>query len=464
MIRATTADAYQLMHEGSIALAQVESNGVRIDTKYLDNKLVEIKKEIKVRTLELQEDEVWTKWKRHFGNDSNLDAPKQLAKIMFGVLGYKSIRKTDTTGEDAADEEAFKHIDLPFMKEYIALKKLKKLDSTYLRGIYREVCDGLLHASYNLHIAITYRSSCDTPNFQNIPVRNPEIAAMIRRCFIARKGRRCIGEIDFKGIEVGVGTCYHKDKNMIRYVTDPTTDMHRDSAMEIYLLTAKQVSKTTRYCAKNMFVFPEFYGSYYVQCAEHLWEAIPHLKLVVEGTETSLKEHLRSKGIKKLGKCDPDQSPEPGTFEYHIQQVEKILWEKRFPQYAKWKKSFYSDYLRTGEFDFYTGFKVRGGPYKRNQVVNSPIQGSAFHCLLWCLIRLQNWLTRNNMGTLIVGQIHDSMILDFVEDEIPRVLRKFNKIVTEELPRAFPWINVPMSTEVEIAPVGGSWHDKKRVA
>src|ERR1017187_8748045 len=184
MIKATTADAYALMHEGAIALAQVESNGVRIDTKYLDNKLVEIKKDIKVCTLELQEDEVWTKWKRHFGDKANLDAPKQLAKIMFGVLGHKSIRKTVTTGEDAADEEAFKHIDLPFMKEYIALKKLKKLDSTYLRGIYREVCDGLLHASYNLHLAITYRSSCDTPNFQNIPVRNPEIAAMVRRCFI----------------------------------------------------------------------------------------------------------------------------------------------------------------------------------------------------------------------------------------------------------------------------------------
>ena len=30
-----TQEAFNLLHEGTIALAQVEANGIRIDTKYL---------------------------------------------------------------------------------------------------------------------------------------------------------------------------------------------------------------------------------------------------------------------------------------------------------------------------------------------------------------------------------------------------------------------------------------------
>ena len=67
-----------------------------------------------------------------------------------------------------------------FVKRYLKIKKLKKARSTYLRGILRETVDGFIHPFFNLNLVITYRSSSDHPNFQNIPVRNAEIKKPLR--------------------------------------------------------------------------------------------------------------------------------------------------------------------------------------------------------------------------------------------------------------------------------------------
>src|SRR5690606_6500640 len=125
--------------------------------------------------------------------------------------------------------------DHPFVKTYLEIKKLTKAVSTNFRGILREVVDGKVHCFFNLHLVQTYRSSSDSFNYQNIPVREEEIAKLIRRSFVARPGRQII-EIDIKGAEVITAACYHKDPTMLAYIKDPSKDMHRDMAMELYLL------------------------------------------------------------------------------------------------------------------------------------------------------------------------------------------------------------------------------------
>src|SRR4029077_4537362 len=116
--------------------------------------------------------------------------------------------------------------------------------------------------------------------------------------------------------------------------------------------------------------------------------------------------------IDELGECDPDvYDPRPGTFEEHVKKIERNFWDVRFRGYLDWKRDFYAEYLKRGRFDMLTGFRCEG-VFEKNQVVNFPIQGSAFHCLLWALVDLQRWIIKNKMGSLIVGQIHDSMLLD----------------------------------------------------
>lgn len=317
---------------------------------------------------------------------------------------------------------------------------------------------------------ICVHNSSSDPNFQNIPVRDPEHGKLIRSAFIPRKGNHLV-ECDFKGIEVSVGCCYHEDPVMIEYVKDKTKDMHRDMAAQIYKVKPSEVSKDMRYAGKNGFVFPEFYGSYFAQCAPRLWEVISQFKLrLPDGTP--LKKHLKRKGIKELGSVEgisgyPTRgriATPPGTFMEHLRQIEEDFWGRRFKVYADWKRSWYEQYLRDGYFLTHTGFKCvfgKGGLLSKNDATNYPIQGSAFHCLLWTIIRLQKWIKKNRMKTLLVGQIHDSVEADVPPDELKDYLGKVKEIVTVDLPKTWPWIIVPLEIEAEVCDRDASWFYKK---
>jgi DNA polymerase I-like protein with 3'-5' exonuclease and polymerase domains len=459
-MKATIADAYRLFHEGTIALASVEEAGARIDTDYLDAQIEALQVKIDQLSEKLKASKTFDIWRKHFGRKARLGSRQQLGHIIFGVLKYECKSLTATL-RPRVTEKALEDVDLPFVKRYIKLEKLKKTRNTYLKGIRREVVDGFLHPVYNLNIPRTYRGSCQLPNFQNFPVRNKMLSLIVRSCIIPRAGRQ-IAEIDFKGIEVSVAYCYHQDPEMGRYLNDPASDLHRDMAVQVYKLKEQDIDKDVRYCAKNMFVFPQFYGSYYVDCAKDLWGAVKRMNLKkVDGTP--LTDHLKAKGFKKLGKCDPDLDPEPGTFEHHVKLVEDHFWTARFPTYARWKRRWYDRYLRRGWFDLLTGFRIEGD-YRRNQVINYPVQGAAFHCLLFCLIQLEKWLRKNKMLTVIIGQIHDSIILDLVPGEAKAVFKYCRWLMTEELPRVWRWIKAPMQIEIEVAPVNKSWFMKEKVA
>jgi DNA polymerase-1 len=454
-MKATSQDAYQLIHEGAMALARVEAAGFRVDEDYLGRAITKTAKKIAALEERLKDSDTFTKWQRKFGSRTKLGNKQQLGSVMFDVLGHK--RQKDNHKND---EGAFSHLDDKFVQNYFEIEKLKKAKSTYLLGIQRECEDGYVHAFMNLNTARSFRSSIDKPSLQNMPVRNDEMARIIRQSFIARDGH-CIAEIDFSGIEVCGSACYNHDPVLISYIKDKTKDMHRDMASQCYKLDAKQVGKKIRYCAKNMYVFPEFYGSYYVDCSRNLWDAIDKLHLVTEDGHP-LKEWLAKQGIKSLGKCDPEQKPRPGTFEHHIAKVEKDFWENRFSVYADWKKSWYKRYLERGYIDLLTGFRV-AGVYRRNEIINIPIQGVSFHFLLWCLIQAVKWLEKKKMRSVIVCQIHDSIIADVHLDELEEFLAKIKEIMTVDLPRHWRWINVPLSVEAEVAPEGGSWYDKEKV-
>lgn len=448
--------AARLLHEGSLALSTVEATGITIDTEYLEKKIKSTEKQIETYTERLQRSKVYKIWEAEYGNETNLNSTRQLGHVLFTKLGYTPAATT-ATGKPKTDVSSLEGVDSPFVKNYLTIKKKKKALSTNLKGILREVDPkGLLHAVFNLHLADTYRSSSDSPNFQNIPVRNPAISKLVRSAFVARPGRRLV-EVDYSGIEVRVAACYHKDPNMLAYIKDPTKDMHRDMASECFMVPNDQVSKLVRYCGKNMFVFPQFYGSMYTDCAKALWEACEQLKLAVD--EVPMRKWLKSKGISRLGDTDPKAITKNGTFVAHIKKVEENFWGKRFPVYAKWKQTWWEQYLDKLEFTTLTNFKCSGF-MRRNQVINFPVQGSAFHCLLWSLIELRKTLRSLKMKSKIVGQIHDSIVADVPEEEFEEYIALAHEVMTQRITLAWSWIIVPLEIEVEATPVGGTWYDK----
>lgn len=464
-MRPNTHRGYQLLHDGAIALARVEGTGMRVDVKRLDQSIKNTKDMIRQCETKLMEDDVWRIWQRRFGTKANLYSHEQLGDVLYGDMQYPVYEWTgdeEGEGRPSTDVSALEKIDLPFVRDFIKLSQLDKAHGTYLARIKRQLVGDRFHPNFDLHTVQTYRSSSD---FQNIPVRDPFVSELLRTNFIASDGHVLV-ENDYAGIEVKVAACYHKDPVMIEYIKDLTKDMHRDMAAQIYKVPAdwvKQHGKQHRYGAKNKFVFPQFYGDYFKPCARNLWEWAERAKLKAPG-DISLIEHLRKQGIDRLGKCDPkdDRDPPKGTFERHLKDVEDDFWNNRFRVYGQWKKDWYQDYLHEGGFDTLTGFRIEGN-MRRNQVVNWPVQGSAFHCLLWSLIRLNKELIKRKMKSRVICQIHDSIVGDVAISELKEYLDLVRWVMTEEIRKDFRWLIVPLDIENEICPPSGTWFHKSEV-
>jgi DNA polymerase I len=444
-----TPAAYQLLHEGSIAFARMEAAGLRVDTAYLSQKIKDVTHQIEEMKQEQKKAPEYKLWVKHYGESMKLGSRPQLGKVIFDLLGHK--RNPFMEGKN--DTASFEHLQLPFVQNYQKIERLKKALATNLKGIQKEVVDGYLHPFFDLHTVESYRSSSSKPNFHNQPTRDKIIAEIVRSCIIPRKGNVFI-ESDYGTQEVRVSYCYNKDPKLLYDIFHG--DMHKDRAMDLYKLSEEELGpisgsnpgKMTRYVVKNKFVFAEFYGSYYGLCAPALWDAISIFDLkTAQGV--SLYEHLSRKGIKRLGACDPDKDAEKGTFELHVKEVETRMWKENYKVYDQWKRDWWNLYLQKGGYNTLTGFHL-SAVFRRNQVLCDPIQGSAFHCLLWSLIQIQKELIRKKMKAKIVNQIHDSILADVPRKEVDDYITIVKKWALDKVVKHYDWIICPLALEFEI--------------
>lgn len=463
--RMNRIDGYKLLHQGAIALSEVEANGMRIDVKYLDKTIKSMAKRIKKLETNLRGCEEYKLQRRRFGQNTNLSSRDQLGAVLFNDLGHTALSTTET-GRAKMDETMLEKIGSKYTKGFLRLEKLKKLHGTYLLAVRREVEGEYLHAFFGLHLVRSYRGQSDSPNMQNMPIRDPIQGEVIRKAFIPRKGNVLV-EIDYSSLEVMVACALSGDKKLTYDAVKG--DMHRDMAAECFMLNKKEVSKAVRQTTKGGFVFAEFYGDWYKQVAKNLWDDIDRHKLTTpEGV--SLYRWLADKGIDRLGDqattfdLEPGDAyniePEEGTFEYHIKKVEDNFWNKRFKVYHAKRRAWVEEYKRQGYIDTITGFRCQG-PMSKNQVMNYHIQGPAFHCLLWSLTSIVRLLKKVNMKTKIVGQIHDSIIADVPLDELDDYLVLAKDTMTNKLHKKWDWLTVPFEVEAEVAHT--NWSEKKVV-
>lgn len=440
--------ANHLLLAGARALSKVESTGIRVDLAYLDSAIKKTEKSIRSRRAALMESDVGLEWRKHFGAGFNFNAREQLGEVIVSVLDVR-LPTTSRSGQYKTDDATLEPVARKheFVAEYLKIARLAKALSTYLYGIRRQAVDGIIHPFFNLHNVTTYRSSCDSPNFQNIPKRDKDIKKLIRRVFIPRKGRVLI-ETDYSSLEVRVAACYNRDPMLINYIKDPTTDMHRDMACECFRLPIEEVSPAIRYAVKSFFVFAQFYGDWYVSCAQRLWKAANEGLSMVTADEP-LIDHLRSIGLTKLGDRDNRAAD---CFTYHIKQVEDRFWKDRFKVYAAWKRRWFEDYCERGWLQMLSGFVVRG-VLGRKEVINYPIQGAAFHCLLRSLCEMVlREVPKRGLEARAVGQIHDSILGDVPVGEIEDYKSMMKEIMVDRLLKAWKWIIVPLAIEFDEYP------------
>lgn len=456
----TSLDAYQLMHESIIALAHAEKTGIRVDVDKIKSHEDTLTNSIMSLEKELRTTDLFAKWNKRFGSILNLDSSDQLATMLYSVLKLKAPKMTDG-GKGSTDDESLKSLKMPELDKILQIRKLKKIRDTYLASYKREQVGGVLHPSFQLHNVITFRSSCEDPNFQNVPKREKKAKEICRSIIVPRKGF-LLAEVDFAKIEVSISACYHKDPVMLKYLLSNSSDMHADTMIQLFLFKKYLPAKlpghgVLRNGTKNGFVFPQFYGDYYANCAINLskWAGMPvkgkwkkSQGIEIQEGHT-IGEHLFEQGISTFD-----------DFKEHVRQVERDFWNKRFKVYSQWKKEWFESYQSKGYFDTLTGFRCQG-IMSRNEVINYPVQGSAFHCLLWSFVKIHKIMIARKWKTRLIGQIHDAIIMDVHPDEVDEVMTTVKRITCYELRQAWKWIIVPLDISAEVGEVDGDWLNQK---
>ena len=462
-INPRTHEAHKLLHEGILAFARAEQNGIRVDLEYIERKKDFLSKKITRLETKFKETKFFRHWQHSSKSSVNIYSNSQLSAFLYGVKKIK-LEKETASGQGATDDEALRQMNIPELNDLLDIRKCKKIRDTYLDAFHREQVNGYIHPFFNLHLVQTFRSSSDSPNFQNIPKRDEEAMQIVRKALFPRPGHQLL-EVDYSGIEVRIAACYHKDETMLKYITDPTTDMHADMAKQIFVIDKFDKSNpyhyTLRQAAKNGFVFPQFYGDYYKNCANNMaitWGKLPqsgkwqgNQGIPLDDGPFHLSDHLKCKGIDSLV-----------AFENHVKKIEGDFWGRRFPQYASWKEFWWKTYQKYGYLDMYTGFRC-SGVISKNASINYPVQGSAFHCLLWSFIQLEKQLKEKGYASRLIGQIHDAIILDVEPSELESLKKLIHSITVDQLMEHWKWIIVPMEVDMEICPVDGSWADKSKL-
>jgi uracil-DNA glycosylase family 4 len=440
---------YDFFHEGCLALADAEVEGIPIDEEYVKKQKKEVSAEHqKIKDKILDHPLIQKNHKGEFNPSSGA----QISSLLFNKLGLEPPLVTDK-GNPKVDAEALSILSKKpeiggLITDILQYRKLDDLISTFINGLLHETWGGVLHPFFNLNLARSYRSSSSSINFQNLPARDEFSKQVIRSAFYPHPGHFLM-EVDYGGQEVKVSATYNRDPELIRYVTDSTTDMHRDQAMVLFLIgngyepkdwKDNKELKKLRYLAKNLFVFPEFYGSWWDKCASNLWGAIEDHTL--EGIP--VREYLYEKGYKNLNE-----------YKELVKEEERKFW-KKFSVYQAWKDKQVQNYIDTGRVTLYHGFE-RKGLLSRNEVINTPIQGTAFHLLLWSFIQLNKLRKKYKWKTKLIGQIHDSIVASVHPDEKDMIIETFQRVMVKDIAKVHKWLIVNLEIEIGVTEVDKPW-------
>lgn len=393
----------------SFVLASMEIEGVRVDTKVLDEMGENINKKL---------DELTSEIYNYAGEEFNIQSPKQLGEVLFEKLEipYPKKKKTSySTAREILDKIVDYH---PIVEKIIEHRTLNKIYTTYIVGIKNCVKeDGKLHTIYTQTLTRTGRLSSIEPNLQNIPIRYKE-GKEIRKAFIPEENSVFLSS-DYSQIELRMFAHMSGEQNLIDAFKHHL-DIHTKTAMDIYHVSKDEVTKNMRRDAKAV-NFGIIYGISSFGLAEDLGVDIKTAKKFLDNYLETF----------------------PGIKNY-MDKVIKDAYETGYVKTIMNRKRKIDELYNTNHM-----IKVQG----KRMALNTPVQGSSADILKKAMIDIYNEFNRLNLKSKMILQVHDELIFNVKNDE----LEKVKEIVINFMENAYK-LNVPLEVDVEI---GKNWYDAK---
>lgn len=349
-------------------LAEMEINGVRIDTDALRESSEILTRDALRLEKEIQE---------MAGVEFNVASPMQVGEVLFDRMKLdEKAKKTKTgqysTAEDVLEKLRSKH---PIVGKILDYRGLRKLLSTYIDALPQMVNPktGKVHTSFNQTVAATGRLSSTNPNLQNIPVRD-ERGREIRKAFIPDEGELFLS-VDYSQIELRIMAHLSGDKNMLD-AFNSGYDIHAATASKIFKVPMDKVTSDMRRQAKTA-NFGIIYGISTFGLAERLGIPRKEAKTLIDGyfnTYPDVKRYM-------------DEAIQNAKARGY---VETIYGRKRFLPDINSRNSI-----------------VRG--YAERNAINAPIQGSAADIIKIAMVKIQEMIKKNRMKSKMTLQVHDEL-------------------------------------------------------
>lgn len=403
------ADEVAVVHDTILvpaawALRDIQLQGIHMDIQHLQKMDTELQETSERLLLEIREIA-----KAAGVLDFNPASPKQLAVLLFDILGCQQIKARST------DESVLKAL-APYYEicnKLLEYRKVEKSRGTYTAGLLQRISDdGRLRGEFLLHGTVTGRLSAANPNLQNIPRTGP-----LKQAFCATPGWTMF-EADYTQLELRIATWYSKDEELINcYVND--ADLHRLVASEVFKKVPENVTSEERNIAKTV-----DFGIIYGRGAPAL--AFGPLQCEVKTAQKYIDDFLAG-----------------------------------YPQLKDWLETTQHEALQDGFVSTPFGRKRRfplildDNKYQvMRQAVNAPIQSMASDICLQALIRVHNLFDPAKQRILFT--VHDSIVFEclegFEEETVSLV-----KTVMEQWPIASP---VPLKVDIK---TGKTWGTMKNV-
>lgn len=389
-------------------LADMEFNGVSIDTKYLK----ELSEIMNNKLLRLE---------RRIYNLAdcgfNINSPKQVGEVLFDKLGLKSKKRKKSTSAEVLEELAGEYEIAKLLLDY---RKFAKLKSTYTDALPALISnkDGRIHTSFNLTVTATGRLSSSNPNLQNIPTRTEE-GNKIRLAFIPKdKEHYVMLSADYSQIELRLLAHISKDKHLIEAFTHDI-DVHTLTASKVFEVPIDKVTKEMRYKAKAV-----NFGIIYGQSKYGLAKSVG---ITNSEADEFIKKYFETYPNIKLYMEATVESAEKNGY------VETIFGRRRYL-----KSELESPNMMIREF-------------AKRAAINQPLQGTAADLMKFAMIACSQKLKENNLKSKLILQVHDELVIETLKSELDQV----KSIVREAMELNQPLL-VPLVVDIN---TGETWKD-----
>jgi DNA polymerase-1 len=388
----------QFQAMSSKMLANVEINGMKLDVALLQKNM---------RIFSQKRDELAAKFPGIL-----LTSPQQVSDYLYKKLGLRILDTTDVGGQGSTAKTSLERLmgtvkgrnHQAQLRDLINFKKVVHFDSHFITGIFNNLtAAGYIHPSYNmakfedpkknrdvgtvtgrLSASLIHQIPRDTNELDKI---FGEDAIQIKEMFVSRFNEGCITQADYSQIELRLMAEYSQDENMLKDF-DSGVDIHTGVTNRLLTVAPKFYERYPDFDAKRKATKMVNFGIIYLISG---WALADKLEVALkEGTDIINSWFKVYPGVKRW-----------------LNMIQRDIAEK------KYSVSLIGRRRRVPGADFNSSM----GREQLRQGVNAPIQGLASDINVMVMWEFDVELERRNLKSLLIGNVHDALLVDTHPDE-----------------------------------------------